>query len=103
MNLNMEIGKKKEVYPSKKSLNLYYQEDVSTRISTIALDIIFVVVVVLGLAKFLVVDVLTERNDAITKLEKVQAQVESQMKEIEDYNDYHRKCSILKLWWYGFE
>lgn len=89
MNLNMEIGKKKEVYPSKKSLNLYYQEDVTTRLSTIALDILFVVVVVLGLAKFLVVDILTERNDAVTKLEKVQAQVESQMKEIEDYNELH--------------
>lgn len=89
MNLNMEIGKKKEVYPSKKSLNLYYQEDVTTRLSTIALDILFVVVVVLGLAKFLVVDVLTEQNDAVTKLEKVQAQVESQMKEIEDYNELH--------------
>ena len=87
MNLNMEIGKKKEVYPSKKSINLYYQEDVSTRLSTIALDILFVVVVVLGLAKFLVVDVLVERNEAVSKLETVQAQVESQMKEIEDYDE----------------
>lgn len=87
MNLNMEIGKKKEVYPSKKSLNLYYQEDVSTRLSTIALDILFVVVVVLGLAKFLVLDVLAERNEAVAKLDAVQSQVELQMKEIADYDE----------------
>lgn len=87
MNLNMEIGKKKEVYPSKKSLNLYYQDDVSTRLSTIALDILFVVVVVLGLAKFLVVDVLAERNEAVAKLDAVQSQVELQLKEIADYDE----------------
>lgn len=87
MNLNMEIGKKKEVYPSKKSLNLYYQDDVSTRLSTIALDILFVVVVVLGLAKFLVLDVLAERNEAVAKLDAVQSQVELQLKEIADYDE----------------
>lgn len=87
MNLNMEIGKKKVVYPSKKSINLYYQEDISTKISTLALDIIFVVVVVLGLVKLLVVDVLVDRNDALEKVESLQASLDQQMVAIQEYDE----------------
>ena len=54
MNLNMEIGKKKDLYPSKKSINLCYQEDVSTQISTVLLRVIFIAVIVIAFIKVLV-------------------------------------------------
>lgn len=92
IDLNMEIGgKKKAVYPSKKTINLYQQESTSTRMSTIILDIIFVVVVVIGLAKLLVVDVLVERNEALAKAESLQAQLDQQMVALEDYNEINEE------------
>lgn len=92
LDLNMEIGKKKKsAYPSKKTINLYQQESASTRISTILLDIIFVVVVVLGLAKLLVVDVLVERNDALAKVESLQAQLDQQMVALKDYDEINEE------------
>lgn len=92
LDLNMEIGKKKNsAYPSKKTINLYQQESASTRISTILLDIIFVIVVVLGLAKLLVVDVLVERNDALAKVESLQAQLDQQMVALKDYDEINEE------------
>lgn len=86
MNLNMEIGKKKEVYPSKKTINLYYQEEVSSKISTLVLDIVFVVVVVLGLLKFAFFDILVERNDAAEKLETLQRTLDQQLAVLQNYD-----------------
>jgi hypothetical protein len=87
MNLNREIGAKKEVYPSKKSINLCYQEEVSTTVSTMALWIVFGLVVLLLLTKILVIDLLTERNEALAKLEKVQTALDRQLEILEDYDE----------------
>ena len=87
LNLNMEIGKKPASYPTKKTINLYYKEDVSSRISTIILDVIFVAVVVIGLAKILVIDVIADRAAAIDKVENAQTRLEQQLDEIADYDE----------------
>lgn len=87
MNLNMEIGKKKEIYPSKKTINLYYQEKVSSKIYSIVLDIVFVVVVVFGLLKFLVFDVLAERNDALQQLTILQRTLDQQLVVLQDFDE----------------
>lgn len=87
MNLNMEIGKKKEIYPSKKTINLYYQEDVSSKISTLVLDIVFVVVVVFAILKVAVFDIVAERNDALEKLERLQHTLDQQMVALEKYDE----------------
>ena len=87
LNLNMEIGKKAATYPTKKTINLYYKDDVSSRISTIILDVIFVAVVVIGLAKILVVDVIVDRNAALDKVEKAQTRLEQQLDVIADYDE----------------
>lgn len=85
-NLNMEIGKKKDIYPSKKSINLYYQDDVSTKVSSMMLKVLFVAVVVLALAKFFVVDVITERNEAKAQLEEIQSTLDDYMLALQDYD-----------------
>ena len=87
MNLNMEIGKKKEIYPSKKTINLYYREDVSSKISTLVLDIVFVVVVVFAILKVAVFDIVAERNDALEKLERLQHTLDQQMVALEKYDE----------------
>jgi len=86
INLNKEIGKKKDVYPSKKSINLCYQEDVSTHFSTIFLRVIFVAVVILALMKYFVYDVIAERNEALAQLEQIQATLDMQLIAIQDYD-----------------
>lgn len=87
MNLNMEIGKKKEVYPSKKTINLYYQEDVSSKISSLVLDIVFVVVVVFGIFKIAFFDIISERNDAQEKVELIQKTLDQQLVILEDFDE----------------
>ena len=86
MDLNIEIGKKKSVYPSKKTINLFYQEDISTKISTVALEIIFAVVVIVALAKVFVFDLLMEKNEALEDLKRIERSVEQQMVVIADYD-----------------
>ena len=93
MNLNKEIGKKKDIYPSKKSINLCYQEDVSTRVSSMLLKVIFVVLLVIALLKFFVVDVVVERNEAVAKLERIQKTLDKQLVLIQDYDQVAEEYS----------
>lgn len=86
MQTEFQIGKKKDVYPSKKTINLYYKENDSTTVSTIILDVLFVVVVLFGLAKFMFIDVISERNEALEKLEKAQNHLDYQLEAIADYD-----------------
>ena len=87
MNLNMEIGKKKDLYPSKKSINLCYQEDVSTQISTVLLRVIFIAVIAIAFVKVLVIDIVVERNDALAQLEKIQHTLDAKLVSIQDYDE----------------
>lgn len=87
MNLNTEIGKKKDVYPSKKSINLYYYEEVSTKISTIALNVTFVVVVLFALIKIFLVDVIVEKNEAELKVEEIQKTLDYRLESLKDYDE----------------
>ena len=86
MNFNIELGKKKDVYPSKKSINLYYQEDISTKISTVALEIFFVIVVVVAVAKMFVIEPLVEKNEALQDLRRIERTVTQQMEAVSDYD-----------------
>ena len=84
-DLNAPItGKKKDVYPSKKTINLYYKEDKTTRPSTIALYALFIAVVLLAVSKVVVFD----RLDELTKVEKqvkeMQAHYDEQMEKLKN-------------------
>lgn len=86
MQTDIQIGKKKDVYPSKKTLNLYQKEDKTTKASTIALDVLFVLVVVLWMGKILLFDVLSDKNDAMEKVEEAQRYLDNQLNILEDYD-----------------
>lgn len=86
MDLNMEIGKKKDIYPSKKSINLCYQEEASSMVSSLMLKLVFAVLVLVFMVKIFVVDVISERNEALKKLEHIQSTLDTQMLLIQDYD-----------------
>lgn len=73
------FSKKKDAYPTKTTINLYYKEDKSGGISTFTLYLIFIVVVLLALSKMFVFDVITDLN-------KAQANYESLKATLDDYN-----------------
>lgn len=90
---NMEIGKKKDVYPSKKSINLYYSVNDSKKISTIVIDVVFVLVLVLGIAKFFVFDVIAEKNAAYEKLQSAQELLAVQEEALKDFDEVSEEYS----------
>lgn len=94
--LNKEITisrSKKDTYPTKKTINLYFKEDKTTRPSTIALYVIFFVLVGVLTAKILVVDLTAELNRAEKQLEAKYAYIEEQLELLDDYADISSKYS----------
>lgn len=93
-DLNAPVtGKKKDVYPSKKTINLYYKEDKTTRPSTIALYALFIAVVLLAVSKVVVFD----RLDELTKVEKqakeMQAHYDEQMEKLKNFKEISSQYS----------
>lgn len=94
--LNKEIslsGNKKDTYPTKKTINLYFKEDKTTRPTTIALYIMFFLVVGVLAAKILVVDLATELEKAERQMDAKYAYLEEQMTLLGDYSDISSKYS----------
>ena len=88
LDLNAPIGgKKKDVYPSKKTINLYFKEDKTTRPSTIALYVLFIAVVLLAISKVVVFDRLNELAKIQDTLEEKQEHHEEQMDKLKDYKE----------------
>lgn len=78
MKLNQTIKRKKIVYPSKRSMNLYYKPDRTTKTATIMLYVMFFAVVLFALSKILVYDMWAE-------LRAKQEQLETRQEELADY------------------
>ena len=81
------FGKKKDNYPSKKTINLYYRDEKSDGISTFTLYLIFIVVILIALSKIFVFDLLGELNTAKSKYEQNQITLDSYMTALEKYDD----------------
>lgn len=86
-------GKKKDGYPSKKTINLYYKEDKTTRPSTIALYVLFIAVVLLAAAKILVFDLTVELNEAQAQVDSKQKYIDEQLLLLEDYKEISSQYS----------
>ena len=82
---------RKAVYPTKTSMNLFYKPDRTTKPSTIALYVLFVVVIMLGLAKWLVYDVWMEKVEAEQALAAAQDEFNSVMFQLTDYNEVQQR------------
>ncbi|MBQ3558981.1 MAG: hypothetical protein IJA07_05695 [Agathobacter sp.] len=94
IDINAPItGKKKDVYPSKKTINLYYKEDKTTRPSTIALYALFIVVVLLAVSKVVVFDRLDELAKVERQAKEMQAHYDEQMAKLKEYKDISSQYS----------
>lgn len=81
------FAKKKDNYPTKTTINLYYKEDKSAGISTFTLYVIFIAVILLALSKLFVFDLIGELNTAEKTYERNQATLDSYMSTLADYNE----------------
>lgn len=79
--------KKKDKYPSKTTLNLYYQDEKSAGISTFTLYLIFIIVVLVALSKMFVFDLVGELNTAKKSYEQNQSILASYQSALERYDD----------------
>ncbi len=84
---------RKTSYPVKRSMNLYYKPDRTTKPATIALYALFVLVCLLGLGKLLVYDLWVETTSAQQALAAAQDQLEDAALELKDYNEVRQRYS----------
>lgn len=81
------FGKKKDNYPSKTTINLYYQDEKSAGISTFTLYLIFIIVILIALSKMFVFDLVGEMNAAKNTYEQNQSILNSYMTSLEKYDE----------------
>lgn len=85
---NIELfAKKKDNYPSKTSINLYYQDEKSAGISTLTLYVIFIIVILMALSKMFVFDLVGELNAAKQTYEQNQSILATYQSALEKYDD----------------
>ena len=78
---------KKVVLPDKRTMNLYYKPDKTTRPATIALYVLFALSVLLAVAKFGVYDLLMKLEDVQAELERTQATEQQYAMQLTDYDE----------------
>lgn len=72
-------------------MNLFYKPDRTTKPATIALYVLFALVCLLGLGKFLVYDLWVETSDAQRALAAAETQLNGVMAELTDYNEVRER------------
>lgn len=82
---------RRETYPTKTTMNLYYKPDRTTKPSTIALYALFAAVVLLALAKYLVYDVLQENRAAKRSLASAQNELNDVLAQLTDYDEVQER------------
>ena len=87
------MKKNKNKIPSKKVMNLYYKEDKTTRPSTIALYVLFILVIMLAVGKVAVYDLIVKFEDEKAKLVENQALLAAQTEYLADYKEVSSKYS----------
>lgn len=80
------MNKRKASYPEKRTMNLFYKPDRTTKPATVALYVLFVLVVLLGLSKILVYDLWQEAQAAEAELASVEQQRDSILASLTDYD-----------------
>lgn len=85
--------KRKNKIPSKKVLNLYYKEDTTTRPSTIALYVLFILVVFLAVGKVAIYDKMLEVEESKAAFLERQEYLEEQMTYLSDYKEVSSEYS----------
>lgn len=86
MKLNQTIKRKKNVSPSKRSMNLYYKPDRTTKTATIMLYVMFFAVVLFALSKIFVYDIWSELRAKQEQLETRQEELAAYAEKLVDYD-----------------
>lgn len=81
------MKRKKGPYPTKQAMNLFYKPDRTTKPATIALYVLFVLVCLLGLSKFLVYDLWDSARQAEAQAAAEQARLQGVMDGLSDYQE----------------
>lgn len=87
------MSKRKASYPAKRSMNLFYKPDRTTKPATIALYVLFALVCLLGLGKFLVYDIWAETTQAQRTLAAAEQQLQDVQLELTDYDQVWERYS----------
>lgn len=82
---------KKTAYPVKRSMNLFYKPDRTTKPATIALYALFILVCLLGLGKFLVYDLWAETAQARRTLAAAEEERSGVMAQLADYSEVRER------------
>ena len=85
--MGAEFKGKRNRYPEKRNMNLFYRPDRTTKPATVMLYVLFAFVCFLGLCKILVYDVWEETYQAGRALEAEQEKLNSVMSELRDYDE----------------
>ena len=91
---NKKMANTKNTYPSKTTINLYVKEDKTSRPSTIILYVLFIAVVLLGIAKVMVFDVLQELEEQKMAYEKYKNQLVKYQEVLERYDDVAKEYNL---------
>lgn len=81
------MSKRNAAYPVKRSINLFYRPDRTTKPATVALYVLFVLVCLLGLSKFLVYDVWAETAQARRTLAAAEEERDGVTARLADYGE----------------
>lgn len=94
------FGNKKDKYPTKTSLNLYFKDEKRAGISTFTLYLILLVVMLIALSKTFVFDLLTDLSAAKSQYEQCESILESYTAQLDKYaeiNDEYNRFSYSYL------
>lgn len=80
------VQRKKEAYPTKRSMNLYFKMDRTTAPATLALYVLFGLAIVLALFKFTIYDPIDQVNQLQNQLLILEQQAITKLEELKDYD-----------------
>ena len=88
------MNRKKGAYPTKRTMNLFYKPDRTTKPATAALYVLFALTCVLGLGKVTVYDLWAETRGAEQTAAGEQTRLEGIMAELADYSEVQERYSL---------
>ena len=88
------MNRKKGAYPTKRTMNLFYKPDRTTKPATAALYVLFALTCLLGLGKVTVYDLWAETRGAEQTAAGEQTRLEGIMAELADYSEVQERYSL---------
>lgn len=94
LSLSNKPKEKSAVYPSKKSMNLYYKIDTTTVPATVSLYVLFVLVLLLAAAKFMIYDYVQEASVLQQQADKINSQISNYTQKLSEYAEIEKEYNL---------